>query len=87
MSKNDFDKNVIKVIHDRAAAKDPEKLANALYFYIKQYPEELKADRKWVRILKNVKILLSERYFWSMKQIHRFFIVLSSLTKYMKKST
>lgn len=87
MNQNDFYKGIIKVVSDRANDKNPEKLANALYFYFKQHPGRLKGNRKWLKILKKVKMLLFEHYSWQMMDIHRFVVKLSNLTKYMEKSS
>lgn len=87
MNQNDFYKGIIEVVSDGASDKNPEKLANALYFYMKQYPDKLKVDKRWTKMLKKVKMLLYEHYSWQMRHIHRFFTILSNLTKYIRENS
>jgi hypothetical protein len=62
-------------------------MAFALYLQMKQHPDNVKADKAWGEMLKNIKILLSKHFEWDMRDIHQVFVKLQKLTKYMKKST
>ena len=68
--------------------KDPHKMANIIYFIIKQYPEMINKKRNYVALLKTVKMTLStSNYGWSISKIHKCFVELYKLLKYAKKST
>jgi len=87
MTQFEYYKDMALLIGNEASAYDPVKMANALYFYMKQHPENVKIDKEWKEMLKNIKILLSQHFEWEMKDIHQLFIKLNKLTKYMQKST
>ena len=76
-----------RIIEDGASEADPEKLANAVYFLIKQHPEKVEVDSDWVEIMKVIKKRLLERHEWDIREIHKFFTKLHNLTKYMEKSS
>ena len=86
MTQNDFYRETVTILAMRAHNSDPEVLASALYFHMKQHPENVKLDKAWTVMMKNIKNLLSEHFMWDMKDIHRLFIELYNLTKYMEKS-
>jgi hypothetical protein len=86
LKQDDFYKQIIAVIGNNASAMDPEKMAFALYLQMKQYPENVKKDKAWGEMLKNIKILLSKHFEWGMRDIHQVFTKLQKLTQYMKKS-
>jgi hypothetical protein len=86
MTQHDYYKNMALLISNEAVDYDPIKMANALYFYMKQHPENSKIDSEWKEMLKNIKLLLSQHFEWKMRDIHQLFIKLSKLTKYMEKS-
>ena len=86
MTQHDYYKNMALLISNEAVDYDPIKMANALYFYIKQYPENSKIDEEWKEMLKYIKMFLSQYYEWKMRDIHQFFIKFNKLTKYMKKT-
>ena len=87
MTQKDFYRETIAIIANQAYEPDPHQLANAIYFHMKQHPENVKVDRAWGVMLKNIKKLLLEHFKWDMKQVHELFIKLHNLTKYMKKTT
>ena len=83
-----FFNKIQEVIDNGASEADPEKLANAVYFSIKQqYPDKIKLGRTWAKIMKFLKKRLSERHGWDMREIYKFFTKLHNLTKYMEKSS
>ncbi len=82
-----FCHKIQKIIEDGASEADPKKLANAVYFLIKQHPEKPTFDSDWVGIMKVVKKRLSERHGWDMREIYKFFTKLHYLTQYMEKSS
>lgn len=75
------------VISDRARAKDPKKMAFAMYLQIREHPETIKKADAWKTMLKIIKDLLSQHFGWSMMEIHALFTRLNNLTKYMEKSS
>lgn len=87
MEQDDFYKGIVKLIYRQADDKDPDVMAYSVYFHMKQHPDNVKIDKAWGDMLKNMKILLSKGLKWEMTDIHRFFVKLSNLTKYMKKSS
>ena len=87
LKQNDFYKEIIAIIGNNAGYKDPSKMAFALYLQMKQHPDNVKTDKAWGVMLKNIKILLSKHFEWEMRDIHQVFVKLQKLTKYMKKST
>ena len=87
MTQYEYYKDMAILIGDEAADKDPTKMANALYFYMKQHPDNAKIDSEWSKMLKNIKMLLSGHFDWKMRDIHQVFTKLQELTKYIKKTT
>ena len=87
LKQDDFYKQIVAIIGDNAGAKDPQKMAFALYLQMKQHPENVKSDKAWGVMLKNIKILLKEHFEWDMRNIHQVFTKLQELTRYMKKSS
>lgn len=85
MKQLSFYNKLYEVIDKNASRSDPEKLANSLYFFIKQHPENAKIDDELIKTLKKVKNRLSKRHKWSMIDIHKFFTILHNFTRYMKK--
>jgi hypothetical protein len=87
MTQYEYYKDMAMLISNEAVAKDPESMANALYFYMKQHSENVKIDSEWSEMLKNIKMLLSGHFDWKMREIHKLLIKLQKLTQYMKKTT
>jgi len=87
MDQDNFYRSIVQLICNQAIDHDPEQLANSLYFFMKQHPENVKVDKAWGDMLRNIKVLLTKHLCWEMIEVHRLFVKLSKLTKYMKKST
>ena len=87
MTQKDFYKETIAIIAKQAYEPDPQQLAGAIYFHMKQHSENVKVDKAWGNMLKNIKNLLLQHFKWDMEQVHELFINLHVLTKYMKKTT
>ncbi len=87
LKQDDFYKQIVAILGNNARSEDPSKMAFALYLQMKQYPENVKKDKAWGEILKNIKILLSQHFEWDMREIHQVFVKLQKLTQYMKKSS
>lgn len=86
MTQKDFYKGTIAIMDQKAHDMNPESLANAIYFHMKQNPKNVKVDKAWGVMLKNIKILLSQHFEWDMMEIHQVFTKLRKLTQYMQKS-
>jgi len=87
MDQDDFYREIVAIIGDNAASKDPTKMAFSLYLQMKQYPENVKKDNAWGEMLRNIKALLNRHFEWDMRDIHQVFVKLQKLTQYMEKST
>jgi hypothetical protein len=88
MKQVDFYNKIQDTIEEKAVSKNPEGLANAIYFLLKQYAPNLKIGKEWAGIMKEIKEKLSsDEYGWSMVSIHEFFVTLFNLTKYIRKFT
>ena len=85
LKQDDFYRQIVMVIGNNADSMDPQKMAYALYLQMKQHPENIKEDKSWGVMLKNIKILLNKHFDWNMRDIHQVFTKLQNLTKYMKK--
>lgn len=87
MTQDNFYKEIVKLIYCLADGKTPDQLAYCVYFHMREHPKNVKMDKAWGDMMKNMKILLSKHLGWKMRDIHRFFTKLHSLTQYMKKSS
>ena len=87
MTQDNFYKEIVRLLHRLADDKNPDQMAYSVYLYMREHPENVKMDKAWGDMMKNMKILLSKHLGWKMSDIHRFFMKLRNLTQYMKKSS
>lgn len=86
MKQHVFYREIVRLMEHFAKENNPNKLSVVIYGHIKQHPENVKVDRAWGEMLRNMKILLKRHYSWPVRDIHMFFINLKKFTKYMEKS-
>ena len=81
MKQSDFLNSLKIYVSKTAGSKNPEITANAIYFMTKQYPVILTNKRVYIKILKEMKTHLIEKFGWSMVETHKCFCILHGLMK------
>lgn len=87
MEKSDFYNRLTIYLKESSRSHDPEIMANAIYFKLKQHKASMETKRSYDDFLKRVKRILRKRYGWKMAEIHACFLILHRLTKYIEKPT
>jgi len=87
MRRTKFLEELKEYISKSAQYKNIEVTANSIYFMIKQNPVITHKQRSYIKILKEIKKMLSSDFGWSMIEIHKCFCTLNSLTNTIKNST
>lgn len=87
MRQKEFLEKLEKLVSATAYKKNPQITAGAIYFVMKQHPEVVGKARTYVKSMKKIKVLLSEKYGWSMSEIHKCFCKVNVFAMYMNKSS
>lgn len=86
MKTNNFYDNMMNHFGLVAKLHNPSKMAHTVYFYTKQYPEELNENGTWAKAYEELKVLFISTYRWKLREINQFFEEFSILIKYIPKS-